>query len=407
MGVAVAGLAFGATPQLSYEASLETELRTGNGLSVVINSGTVGTEIAAIPSLTLTLTQPNELFSLQYDPQLLLPLSISGTGVLALQRVKAVAYWSDPPAEGQITFTEEFQYGTTDFFSLSRTTSSVIPGLQPLPVVTTLLYVFNNTQVAVARRLSRTWQLSVTAGYMINGGADALAQLSLPLQSGPYVFGTLRKEVSALDDLETGALIYGARFSTTAINTTGGSTSSSSGSTNILGEATEGWIHRWTRYFRTGLAAGASGVLESPVRGAPYSPAGYPVARATAKEVRQTSRGRTLTADLLLELAPYVDRLTGNAYERTQVLGSVDWRAPLGVGFSAQGGYALPLYGNLQGSNVVELVGGTLTYQPQPFLRFDAGIRGVWQQPLPGVVGPSYFQWVALVGVLLKAGGPL
>jgi hypothetical protein len=393
MGVAVAGLAIGATPQVSYEASIETELRTGNGLSVVINSGSVGTEIAAIPSLTLTLTEATDLFSLQYDPQLLLPLSLTGTGVLALQRVKGIANWSNPAAESQITLTEEFQYGTTDFFALSRTTSSITPQLQPLPAVTTLLYVFSNTQGALALRLSRTWQLALTAGYLVNGGADRLAQLSLPLQRGPYALMSLRKTVSVFDDLETGVLLYGSSFST--------------GSTAILGEATEGWIHRLTRYLRTELAAGASGVLESPYRGATYSPEGYPVVRAMGNEMRQTSRGRTLTASLLLELAPYVDRLTGNAYQRTQALASVGWSAPLGMGALVQGGYARPLYGNLQGANIVELAGGTLTYQPQPFLRFDAGIRGVWQQPLPGVVGASSFQWVGLVGVLLKAGGPL
>jgi hypothetical protein len=393
MGVAVAGLAIGATPQLSYEASIETQLRTGNGLTVVINAGSVGTEIAAIPSLTLTLTQATELFSLQYDPQLLLPLSITGTGVLALQRVKGIASWTNPAAESQITLTQEFQYGTTDFFALSRTTSSVTPQLQPLPAFTSLLYVFSNSQAALARRLSRTWQLALTAGYLVNGGADRLAQLSLPLQRGPYALMTLRKTVSPLDELETGALIYGSSFST--------------GSTAIVGEATEGWIRRFTRYLTTEIAAGASGVLESPFRGAPYSPQGYPVLRATGTEVRQTSRGRTLTARVLLEVSPYVDRLTGNAYQRTQALGSVEWSAPLGVGASVQGGYALPLYGNLQGANVVELLGATLTYQPKQFLRFDSGIRGVWQQPLPGVDAASTFQWVGFVGVLLKAGGPL
>ena len=106
-------------------------------------------------------------------------------------------------------------------------------------------------------------------------------------------------------------------------------------------------------------------------------------------------------------LRPHVDRLTGNTYERGQVLASADWSAPLGWAALAQAGYARPFYGNLDGAYVVELLGVGASYQPKPFLRFEAGIRGVWQQSLPGVDAPPSFQWVGFVGLLLKGGGPL
>ncbi len=391
--MAVAGLAIGTTPDVSYDASVHAELRAGNALNVALNNDSVGTEIALIPSLTVRVIQGTDLYSLQYDPQLLLPFYVAGTGVLALQRAKGLASWGGPSGAHQLSLSEDFQYGTTDFFALSRTTSGLSPQLQPLPTVTTLLYVYSNSQGVIGLRLSRTEQLTVTAGYLINGGADRLAQLSLPLQQGPYALGALRETISRWDDLETDVVLSESTFSL--------------GSTLFLGEVTEGWTHQWTRDLKVDLAAGGSVVSESQTPGAPFVTSGYPVARAIGTELRQTSADRTLHASLLLELAPYIDRLTGNGYERTQGLFSADWSAPRGFGALVQGGYAVPLYGNLQGANIVELAALALDYQPQPFLRFDAGIRGVWQQPLPGVTAPSSFQWVGFVGVLLKAGGPL
>jgi hypothetical protein len=393
MAVAISGLATGASPEVSYEASIRTELRFGTALGVLATVGTVGTEIAAIPSLTVLVTEGANLFSLQYDPQLLLPLYATEVGVLVLQRARGIASWGNPNAGRSFSLSEDFQYGTTDFFGLTRTSPNPPPPPQPVPTATSVLYVFSNTQGILGLRLSRTLQFQATAGFLVEGGADFVAQQSLPLLRGPYALMSLRKAVSVADDLETGVLFYGANFST--------------GSTNVVGEGTEGWIRRWNRYFKTDLAAGASGVLESPYRGAPYAPYAFPVARLTSTETRQTTRGRTLTVNVLVELAPFVDRLTGFVYQRFQALGNLDWSAPLGLGVLAQAGYGLPLYGNLTGADIVQLLGGELTYQPQPFLRFEAGIRGVWQQPLPGIQEPSSFQWVGLLGVLLKAGGPL
>jgi hypothetical protein len=393
MGLA-AGLVLGADPQFSYEASIRGELRVGTALPFAFN-GAVGTELGAFPSLTLSYSHSSEyLFSLQYDPQLLLPLNVSGVGVEALQRAKALADWSSSTGARHYIVSEDFQYGITDFISLASTTGTLTPQLQPLPVVTRLRYVYSNSKAELAFRLAPTLQLRVIAGYQLSGGADRVAELQIPLQQGPYAEMVLHHTLSRFDSLETDVLLSQTSFSPI-------------GSSIFLGGVTEGWIRRLTRYFHLQLAGGISAALDSPAPNVPYSFEMFPILRATGTEERPTSRSYTLSGSLMLELAPYIDRISGAAYERSQALLSVDWSAPRGFGARVQGGYARPLYGNLRGATAVELVGATIGYQPELFLRFELGISGVWQQPLPGVPAPSTFQWLGLAGIVLRTGGPL
>ena len=195
--MAVAGLATGATPEVTYDASLRTELRAGSGLGVVVNGAAGGSEIAVIPSLTLHVDtgRRSSVLAPIRPPAACCRSTTTGTGhswpcsASRGSRAGANAVSGEPESRSP----EDFQYGTTDFFAAVTHIGLIghASVLQPLfAAFTSLLYVFSNSQATLALRLSSDLAaVRSPLATIINGGADAVAQLSLPLQRGPYRLG--------------------------------------------------------------------------------------------------------------------------------------------------------------------------------------------------------------------------
>ena len=230
------------------------------------------------------------------------------------------------------------------------------------------------------------WAVDVGGGYRLNGGADAVAQASFPLQQGPFATAAVLYDLSRRDILTT-------RLSATDLQF-------SNGPSDVLLEGTEEASRRLTKHLLGTLAAGYSIVRFQAAADLPGALNAYPEASASLVETLPIDPNRTLAAGLNLSLAPLIDRLGGTVFESFQSLGRLEWTTTQGISLRLLAGFNEPLYGNLAAAQQIELAQGAIAYQPAPFLRFEAGGVGTWQQASIGGLPSS--QWLAFAAVVLQ-----
>jgi hypothetical protein len=384
-----------ADPTLALDASVRDEIRTGTAVALGGGTSAAGLEEVLIPAAQGSWRTGEHRFTLRYDPELLIPDLGQGNHLQALHRGELDYIWNSHTRSESLVLTEQIEYGIIDLFGLTPTSTTANPTapqlapqlpLQPIPTVIGINYESSNSLADFRWAPSRRTTLDVGGGYRLNGGADAAAQASFPLEQGPFVVGSLLYAASRRDTLTS-------RLSATEVGF-------SSGPTDVLLEADQEASRRLVDHLlgTVGLGVGAVRYQATSKTSGAYD--GYPEATASLVETLPTSSDRTLTAAVTATVAPLIDRLGGTIFESFQVLGRLEWTSPSGISLRAMAGYNDPLYGNLVAAEQLELVQGSLSYQPARFLRLEAGGLGTWQQPASGALATT--QWLAFAALVLQ-----
>jgi hypothetical protein len=387
-------LALSAAGSLSLDLSLRDELRTGTAVALGAGTSSVGLEDALIPSGQGTWDDGENKLSLRYNPELLIPDLGEGDHLQVLHRGLLEYDWSERSGSAHLTLSEEAEYGTIDLFGLTPSTGTnpTLPQLnptqllQPIPTVTGITYEASNSLADFRWDPSRRTTLDLGGGYRLNGGANAAAQSSFPLQQGPFANGSLGYAASRRDTLTTRLSVTDLGFS--------------NGPRDLLLEADEEESSRLARHLVGTLGIGYAAVRYQADSQSPGQFNAYPEATASLVENLLIDPHRTLLAGLTASVAPLIDRLGGTVFESLQVLGRLEWNTTHGVSLRALAGFNQPLYGNLAVAQRIELAQGAMGYQPLPFLRFEAGGLGTWQQASIG--GATNSQWLAFGAVVLQ-----
>ena len=381
-------------PSLTLVGSVRDEVRTGTAVALGGGTAAVGLEDALTPNLEGTWLERENSLLLRYDPELLIPDLGQGDHLQALHRGLAVDSWAAHAGSAKLTISEEVQYGIIDLFGLtpSTTSSSGLPQLaptqvlQPIPLVTGIKYESSSSLADFQWRPAPRVGLDLGGGYRLNGGADAAAQASFPLQQGPFATASLLYDLSRRDLLTT-------RLSATDLQF-------SNGPSDLLLEGSEEASRRLTKHLLGTVAAGYSLVRFQAAADVPSTFNAYPEASASLVETLATDAHRTFALGVNLSLAPLIDRLGGTVFESFQSLGRLEWTATQGISLRLLGGFNEPLYGNLAAAQQMELAQGAVAYQPVRFLRFEVGGVGTWQQASLG--GATSQQWLAFAAVVLQ-----
>jgi hypothetical protein len=337
-----------------------------------------------------TLSSPHHVYTLAYTPKLsFLDLNAVGFQPALLHGLLASAEWRT--GHVSVLVSELASYGERAMASLGTLTTpgtpvQTGPNGQPLPVanaqlqptVEKFLYAGSNTTVSSTLTL-RPWLVTGTIGYQLSGGADSVAQQSLPFQQGPTAEALADLRATRHDHLVTDVSAREATFSAPAglppVNAPSGAPGT--GTEVMLVEAREQWKHAWTRTTSTMLSAGVS---EARSRDAAFDPYTYSTDPTVEGSVEQRfGRGKTLASIVLdLRLAPLVNQLTGIIDERVQGSVTGSWsRRKVTLGASVTAAQSTD-QSTAYASRV--LMGEVdASYAHSPALSFDVGARVITQ----------------------------
>jgi hypothetical protein len=210
-------------------------------------------------------------------------------------------------------------------------TESSINTTRPIPV--SLVYLATTTSAGFDTALTHLLKLTLTASYFITGGADAPAQLFIPLQRGISVASNLGWTASRDDVLTLTLAGTGSRFSDHS------QTETASGQL--------GWRHSLDQ--QTSFDAGLGmGVGASQNGAQPTAATPFPVATAGLTHTVPLQGGASLSGSVHATLTPAIDPITGGVYEL--VAGNADgsWAPGRELRFNAHFGIGHALSGSAQ-----------------------------------------------------------
>lgn len=377
--------AFGATG----EVGVRTEVRARTPATASAAGSAAGpavlTEVEIDPRGALRFGNRSSSMTLSYEPRLLFSEVTSAPGVNLMNNLRVRADLQASPALSLFA-TEVASYGRADFTSLTaptqtaQTSGATQPAPQTLPIGR-LMYLSTSTAAGVEARLARDLRGELQLGYQISGGADGASRPSLPLQRGPYASAGLTLTLSRLDSLATQLSLIQSEF------TSEPRPNFPAGGWALVATASEGWRHSLSRTAELWLGAGIG--LARTARALPSNTVPMPIGEAGIR-LRPTSRVQT---SVFARASPFLDRLTGNAYERADAMAEVSVAANPHLTISGRGSFGGAVGGAQRGdySGGLDLGGG---YAIGRAWQLTLGARALWQR----VQGASLMQWAAFAG---------
>ena len=296
-------------------------------------------------------------------------------------------------------------YGTNDFrvqyaLACGAAAFGTLPGAAPPPVPreSTVKYMSAYGALGVRWQPSPRTTVAGTVSYLAQGGADAPTREVLPLQRGPSFLASLEWAAGRDDTLATSlsGSYYGFLREAPELG------SDQLVSNAWISQLLETWQHRFGRSsaLRIGLGVGATGNAIDLL---------HLVLRRTSV-VGETSyrqflgpepEAGTPVLSLGVRAAPFVDFTTGLAYERAEAFAGLAW--PLGGDWrlEASGSAAEPLDGVQRGQTTGAAQLG-VTWVAERWLRFSAGVNGLWQEAGPDFPANSFRQAGVFLGATLS-----
>lgn len=370
--------AFGATGELGFRS----EMRARSPVDASAPAAVL-TELELDPRGALRIGNRVQSLTLSYEPRLLFSDLTSAPTASLMNNLQVRADFRLAPSVSLFA-AELASYGRTDFTSLT-TPSQTDAAPQSLPSARDLYYLSTSTGAGLDWRLSRELRADVQLSYQISGGADGHSRPSLPLQRGPQASAALALTLSRRDSLVTQLSVVQSEF------TSKPRPDFSDGSWALAAYALETWRHVLSRDAEARLAAGVGlAQTEDRPNGLEMRTLVLPVGEAGIG-LRPASIVQT---GLSARAVPFVDRLTGSAYERAEVSADLAVSASSSLQLTGRGGYGRALGGGPQRGDYTagfELGAG---YALRGGWRLALGARGAWQR----VQGVSLTQWSAFAG---------
>ncbi len=345
----------------------------------------------------LGLSSSHHVYTLAYTPRLtFLDLNAVGLQPALLNGLLASAEWRN--GHVSVLVSETASYGERAIQSLGTLTApGTPPPTQPQPVanaqlqVTVEKFLFASSNTTVSSTLTlRRWLVTGTVGYQLSGGADSVAQQTLPFQQGPTADALADLRLTRHDHLVTDVSALQDTFSAPAgfpaANAAAGAPGT--GTELILIEGQERWKHAWTRTTDTVLSAGVAEARARDSATAPYVYSTDPMVEGSVEQ--RFGRGKNLGSIVLdLRLAPLVNQLTGIIDERVQGSVTGTWthrKVTLGASLTA----AQSTDQSTAYASKVLMGEVDASYAHSPALSFDVGARVITQdQNTPATNDPN------------------
>jgi hypothetical protein len=365
MGVAltVAYAFWAVLPNASWDAGLRAEGRTQAAGSQPGSALELSEQLEIDPRLGLQLTSGTTRLDVAYLPRLVLqsPAPPSGAASL-LHRGELVEEWQTSRTF-RLTAREEATWGVSDFSPFQQTVDAGSVDLQPVPAQAQK-YVQLGSSAGFELDASRRLKLRALAGYQMSGGADPASRTTYPLQHGPELRASSSWVATRLDSLVLNADGSYARFSNDRRVS--------------LVEGSGGWRRQMSRTTQVDAEAGAAWVRAQDLRSGTERQSALPLARASLTRRLRTSSPLEWVATA--RLAPFVDRLSGTAYERAELDLAAGWEVGRGVALGAWAGAATSVDRGDQRGERVLLFNTFVSYALTEELDLSGGLRGSWQR---------------------------
>ena len=279
-------------------------------------------------------------FTLAYLPTLTLPDLELGWTPQILQSGELSAAWHTRRLRLSLTETATYGFENTAYLPAVQGAVGGAPAAFPtLTAPTNIEFGASRTFLAVDVALTRTVQLRLDGGYLLQGGLDAASQQTMPLLGGPRADARLSVLASRLDTFITDVLAQRSEDGTgpcPALIATANPTETCHVETE-LAQASESWRHQIARHDWVSLGAGVALAGTRIHETDPLPTYVYPVALASYEHAtRIVSDALNLAPELGsaravlridAQVAPYVDLLAGTADYRAQ--GTVSLAVPV------------------------------------------------------------------------------
>lgn len=269
------------------------------------------------------------------------------------------------------------------------------PGVQPVPYLHELKYVNANAVLGFVSRISQLVTISGNASYLAQGGADAPSRIIVPVQHGPSLWTSFEWAASRDDALATS--LSGSYYSFRAYAPDGTVVPRAD---TWTAQALETWRHALGLQDRFRLGAGV-GIIGDTL----------------SQALRRTSAVGEAGIDLGLgesqvqlglgaRVAPFVDFVTGLAYQRADGVATLVWPLPpdwrLEASFS--GGVALE---GIQHGQVTATGRLTATWTIAQGVLLTFGTSSLLQEAGPDFSASTFRDWTVFAGIGFRQMGPL
>ena len=373
-----------------YEVSLRTELQA----RYLSQTSDIPVPVGFFPSATLIRRLPQVTFNLTYAPQLIIGSTGPATAPSLLHQGRLSGEFRFAP-DRKLTINEQGAYGTIDFLSLQSnqptTAGAPLPRFQPLPSFTPIPYGNSTSQATLDWGFDKRVRGILDLNYLWGGGLNAGTAL-LPIQQQATGTASVAYALTRIDTLTTSAMVSHASFS--------------NGPISNIAQVTEAWRLRSDRRSELILALGASGIQSQVNSAAGKSYLFFPAGQASFRtQAQSTSRW---DFDLSATLGPYMDWISGTAYERVEASAGFRWTSKQekwAAGARIRG--ALTVASTIPGPNqALAATEISASYAPRSDLRVELGSRVLWQR-IPQFSPQPFYEWLTYVSLTVSARGIL
>ena len=389
-------VAFGAD-FVAYDVSLRAEEQAR-----VYSSGTAttaGQTLLLMPSLSGSTHTAETTLLLTYAPQLLLGSIQGGDGAQFLHRGRGLLEFR-ARSNRRVTFVQQASYGRVDLLTLATSAASAtqpsLPGgpslaLQPLPTLRSLLYGSLDSEAGLEWGFDPRLKGTVTLTSFLAGGVGDSQQF-LALQRRLQASAGLAYSLDRVSTVSTMAMVNRTTFS--------------SGQSAELAQLTEHWQRHLDGVTELQLSGGGGIARRRLVPDGPATLLVLPVGEAGMK-TRWKWDGTHLELEGRAALGPYVDWLSGIAYERAEGTVTTRW-ADVGnrIEAAVRARGAVSVLAGAQSGQVLGALELTCAKPLFKELRVEAGTRYLLQR-VPQFGNALTSEWVTFISLTLLERGIL
>jgi hypothetical protein len=367
----VASLIVAASP--TYEASLRSEARA---------STTGDADGQLNPALSLKLPFGHFSLLVAYTPRILLFEPDVPQKISVLNTARLLAELGTGKA-GRIFLQEDFSYGEASFSWLITAAEGGLPTFNSLARLPPFKYLGESTLLGIEQPVSRKVGISLSASYMVSGGADAEARRLSPFTHNPRFSFRVVWSTGTHDALLTGLDGYALFFP---------------GTRTYAADLPIGWRHQFSPSTDGDLLVGVAGgrsitseLIETQL---------YPYFGATIRRKFLQGQHQSLWGSLSLRVIPAIDPITGVLYEQAESYGVLNYSpiTKLTLIFALGGSVSL----STSVHQDFGVAGASASYQLSHHVALSAGAR-LFTYPsalrITPVAGPNRYQ-VQSVGFL-------
>lgn len=376
-------------------------LSEARGLALIQQgTTTLVAELEVDPRVALQLDTLTLNLGAAYAPRLW--VSTQASGLQVLHRAAIQASWRPDPLLRLLT-SATGSVGTSNLLAPALAgPGGTPPGpLQSVGLQTRIPYVYGEVAAGLDATPTRRTRVALGGAYVVDGGADAKAQLTYPQQRGPNGSLAFDWQMNADDRLDTLVTTLRRSFTTGAVDPVTGA--SLQRPPVWVGSVSETWRRKYDVKLSTWVGGGASLTTTELLGG-----------DVTVKKVTPLVDigGQYLDEDglkglrLSFRYAPVVDTVSGRVYQRADSFLLGNWATTQSWRMVGQLSTAV-VVGGFQSGQLNLFGEGRMAHVLTRDLELTWGLRGTLQRPPGTSLAASYQQWGIFVALAYQQRGAI